>query len=294
MLSALNQANVVAIVAKMVSNAKTRLVVSERNTLSVEKISKTDLRSRVMYKLIPVLYKRADMIVAVSDGVNQDLVDVLKIPVNRVQTIYNPFDLEHIKSMAIEDVDQNWFQPGQPPVILSIGRLVEQKGFFDLVRAFSKVVKKVKARLVIIGDGPLRSEIRALTKSHGLTDDDVHLEPFTKNPYKFLARSRLYVLSSHWEGLPGSLIEALACGVPVVSTNCHSGPNEILEGGKWGMLVPVGDADALAASIIDGIVNPPSRYPDGKQRAKDFDLDKSVSRYLQLLDSEAAVSANLL
>jgi glycosyltransferase involved in cell wall biosynthesis len=123
-----------------------------------------------------------------------------------------------------------------------------------------------------------------MAKMCGLNDDQFRIESFVHNPYKYISRSRLFVLSSYWEGLPGSLIEALACGVPVVSTNCPSGPNEILEGGKWGLLTPVGDYCKLAEAILRSVDKPEHMFPRGENRAQEFDLDRSVSLYLQALN----------
>lgn len=283
MLSAMGHANVVALLARRFACVRTRVVVSERGLISGESALSRGVASHVMYRLVPLLYSGADGICTVSHAASIDLAIFARLPVQRVQTIYNPFDLVRISQLAAEALDHPWFAPGQPPVLLAIGRLNEAKDFPTLIRAFAQLRQKHSARLVILGEGELRPELEALLAQLNLGSDVVQLPGFLENPFAWLARSRLFVLSSKREGLPGVLIEAMACGRPVVSTNCLSGPHEILEGGRWGRLVPVGDAAALAQAMAASLNTPPEEQPDVRQRAAAFELNCAVDAYLKIL-----------
>lgn len=250
MLSALNHANIVAIWARSLSRVATRLVVAEHNTLSLSTENAPSLRARVMPLLIKRFYPLAETVVAVSRGVAEDLVALTGLPPDKVKVIYNPVVTPELFAKAEEPLDHPWFQPGEPPVILGVGRLTKQKDFPTLIRAFALVRKERPARLMILGEGEDRPQLEALVWELGL-EEDVALPGFVDNPYKYMKRAAVFVLSSAWEGLPTVLIEALALGTPVVSTNCLSGPAEILEGGRWGSLVPAGDESRLAGAVLE-------------------------------------------
>src|SRR5690606_12307266 len=166
-----------------------------------------------------------------------ELSKVLDLPRNRIRVVYNPVFTEMLLQKAKEPIDHPWLQPGQPPVILGVGRLAWEKDFPTLIKAFAKVKAQMNCRLIILGEGNLRKELEFLIESLGL-EESVQLPGFVENPFAWMSRASLFVLSSVSEGLPNALIQAMACGTPVVSTNCPSGPNEIMEGGKWGALVP--------------------------------------------------------
>ena len=180
-------------------------------------------------------------------------------------------------------MEHPWLQPGQPPVVLAIGRLNEAKDFSVLISAFARLIQQRPARLVILGEGELRPALEAQLVQLGLDSDAAQLPGFVSNPYAWLARSALFVLSSRREGLPGALIEAMACGKPVISTNCLSGPDDILEGGRWGCLVPVGDANALAQAMAEVLDTPKEQLPDVRLRAADFEQERAVDAYLKIL-----------
>ena len=284
LLSAMNHANVVAVLAAQLARVDTRLVVSEHTNISHEAQRARGWSARGVYALVPWAYRRAHAIVAVSQDAARDLERFARLPARSVLAIYNPFDLERIQQLAAESVTHPWFQAGQlRPVILGIGRLTAQKDFPTLMQAFAEVRERTGARLLILGEGELRDELASLAQSLRLGPDDFDMPGFSKNPYAYLARAALFVLSSAWEGLPGVLIEALACGTPVVSTDCPSGPREILEGGRWGRLVPVRDARALAQAILEVLQTPRSQLPDVRLRARDFDQARAIDAYLAAL-----------
>ena len=185
-------------------------------------------------------------------------------------------------ALAREVPDHPWFAPGQPPVILGVGRLTPQKDFPTLVRAFSQVRRLRAARLVILGEGEGRAELEALADELGVKED-LALPGFQNNALSYMAHSAVFVLSSAWEGLPTVLIEALAAGTRVVSTDCPSGPREILQDGRFGALVPVGDASALARAILETLERPASCVsPDALHS---FTRDAAVDHYLHLIEN---------
>lgn len=283
MLSAMGHANVVALLAREAARVPTRVVVSERGLISGERALARGWAAHLNYWLIPQLYPRADGICAVSQAASADLAAFAGLPHRSVQTIYNPFDLPRIAQLAVEPLNHPWFTPGQPPVVLAIGRLNEAKDFPVLIRAFAQLRQQRLARLMILGEGELRGELEALLSDLSLGADAVQLPGFVTNPFAWLARCSVFVLSSRREGLPGALIEAMACGTPVVSTNCVSGPEEILQGGRWGRLVPVGNVEAMAQAIAATLDTPPAERPDVRHRAADFEQERAVDAYLHLL-----------
>jgi glycosyltransferase involved in cell wall biosynthesis len=182
--------------------------------------------------------------------------------------------------MAREPVDHPWFAPGEVPVVLSAGRLTRQKDFPVLIRAFSRVYASRRCRLVLLGEGEERRSLEALLEDLGLRQC-VSLQGFVRNPFAYMRRAAVFALSSAWEGLPGALIQALACGVPVVATDCENGPREILHDGRFGRLVPVGDVPALANAILGALDGPP---PVITQEAwRPFSQDAGVDAYLRIL-----------
>jgi glycosyltransferase involved in cell wall biosynthesis len=283
MLTALNHANVIAVLARFISRVPTRLVVSERNTLTKEATRNQSIATRVVHVLMRWLYPHADGVVAVSEGAADALSNFANIPRQRIVTVYNPYDVLKIQQRAREELDHPWFAPGEPPVILGIGRLTAQKDFPTLIRAFAKLRTQQPARLMILGEGELHAELQVLADSLGLAAEDFCLLGFVDNPFAYLARSGVFVLTSRWEGLPNVLIQALACGAPVVSTDCPSGPAEILENGKWGRLVSVGDVEALSEAILKALSA--IDYTDVAIRANYFSIDRSVDGYLKLLSN---------
>ncbi len=279
LLSHMDHANVTAVVARELARTKTRLVLVEHNTLSVSR-SKL-LRARLIPPLMKLLYPRADAIVGVSRGVAQDLETQLGIAEGKVSVIYNPVVDDALIAKAKAPLDHLWFQEGFPPVFLAVGRLSEQKDFLTLIKAFELLRRRRLARLIILGEGESRSELEAAIASLGISED-VFMPGFVNNPYAYMSRANGFVLSSRWEGLPTVLIEAMACGCPVIATDCPSGPKEILESGVYGSLVPVGDAKALSAAMLQ-VLEAPANRDVLVQRAMHFSIDRVVPEYLALL-----------
>jgi glycosyltransferase involved in cell wall biosynthesis len=208
------------------------------------------------------------------------------VPSAKVKVIYNPTVTPEIFRKATEPVQHPWFVDNRVPIILAAGRLHRQKDFPTLLRAFSLLRQNRPCRLVILGDGKKRRRkaLRQLAKQLGI-EKDVSLPGFVENPFAYMARANLFVLSSAWEGFGNVIVEALACGCPVVSTDCRSGPREILDNGRYGRLVPVGDPEALARAMLEALDDPdnPCDRETRIQRAMEFSVDKIVDEYLKVL-----------
>lgn len=283
MLAVMTHANVAAVIARSIANVACRLVVSEHSTISINARQAMTAREKVLYRLAVLAYPKADAIVAVSKEAARDLAEYARLESQRVCAIYNPFDLNRIEELSREDPAHAWFSPGEPPVILAVGRLMPEKDFSTLLHAFARVRQCCDARLLILGEGELRQNLEKLAQDLGLGADQIQMPGFVANPYAYMSRASLFVLSSRWEGLPGVLIEALACGVQVISTDCRSGPKEILEDGRWGELVPVGDVGALEGAITRALIGKSGRAVDARGRAREFSLERTVSMYRKVL-----------
>ena len=290
LLSALSYSNLAALWARERAGVPVRVAISEHNTLSVRSAHARARRWRVLPVVEARWYPRADAILAVSQGVADDLARTAHLPRARIAVTYNPVVTKALAAAARAPVDHPWLRPGEPPVVLGVGKLRAQKGFDVLLRAFARVRAERAVRLVILGDGPQRRALERLVTELGIARD-VALPGFVANPFAWMAKCALFALSSRWEGLPGVLIEALACGCAVVSTDCPSGPAEILDAGRLGPLVPVGDPEALGAAIARALAAP-SDSAARRARANDFALDRVAPRYLDALLSTATADTN--
>ena len=276
----------IAILAKRLFKLSTYVVAIEHGTPS--QIERCSIRQPLHFlgltpsrptSLIRFIYPLADDIVAVSQGVAKDLARITGLPVERIKVIYNPIVSSELTEKAKEPVAHPWFAPGEPPVVLAVGRLVEQKDFYTLIRAFDQVRKRQKARLVILGSGPQQPTLESFITELGL-ESDVALLGFLPNPYAYMARAGVFVLSSIWEGFGNVLVEAMATGTPVVSTNCESGPAEILNHGQYGLLTPVGDSNALAEAIINVLSN--GAKPVDSTWLDQFTLESVSKKFISL------------
>jgi glycosyltransferase involved in cell wall biosynthesis len=281
LLAALNYSSIAAIAARDLAGASTRIVVSEQNMLALRAAEERKRRMWVLPALIRRYYPCADAIVAASSGVAAAIADTAGVPRDLVHSLYNPVVSPELSKRSQEPVDRDWFASDGQPVVIAVGRLVKQKDFPTLLQAFRRVRDERPAQLLILGEGPDRSDLEALV-AHLKLEQDVELPGFVDNPYAFMARAQLFVLSSAWEGFGNVLAEAMACGCPVVSTDCESGPAEILEGGRHGPLVPVGNADALAEAMLQVLGAPPPSA-QLEQRAEAFSIERISDQALELL-----------
>jgi glycosyltransferase involved in cell wall biosynthesis len=273
-------ANVIALWARSISGVPLRLVINEQNNLSSLVTNKNDLRWKLYPKLAGRFYPWADNIIAVSNDVATDLARVSKIPNKLIQVIYNPVVTPDLLNKSKALLEHPWFKDGEPPVILAVGRLTDQKAFDVLIQAFSFVRKERPARLLILGEGENRSALESLIKRLGL-EQDVDLMGFVQNPYPYMAHASLFVLPSRWEGLPTVLIEALYLGAPIIATDCPGGSREILKDGRYGRLIPMDAPLVLAESIIKSLKE--CRISPPKESWQPYDLDFITDRYINLL-----------
>ena len=273
--------NIAVITAKLLARSQTRILIREGLFPTVAAKESPHKATRLAYRVAPMLYRYADVIVAIANDMAADLATFARLPTDRITTIpVNPVVTPELIAKASQTPSHIWFTESVP-VILGVGRLDRQKDFATLIKAFEIVRAKQKARLLIIGEGPLRADLERLVQ-HSSFGRDISLPGFSANPFPEMAACAVFVLSSRYEGLPNVLIEALACGAPVVATNCPSGPRDVLEAGRYGTLVPVGDTEGMAAAIslvlIDGTDREKSR-----RRGDDFTLEKSAARYIDAL-----------
>jgi len=267
--------NVVAVWARRLAGARSRLLVSEHTPPSARPGGARGFPAHLVRRAYP----DADAIIAVSHGLADDLAEVSGPPRSAISVVYNPVVDDHMERAGREPVDHPWFAE-DTPVILGAGRLAPQKDFGTLLRAFALARRQRPLRLVVLGDGPERRRLQALARDLEIAED-VDFRGYEANPYRYMSRARAFVLSSRFEGLGRVLIEALACGCPAVSTDCPSGPREILADGALGPLVPVGDARAVADAIGRVVDDPPDRGMLARSMRR-FGAPEAAAEYLRL------------
>lgn len=281
LLSTLDTTNVLASWACKWIDVPPKLVLRQDTTISIKGKRLSDPKVKIEPILARWFYPWSDKIIAISSECKEDLVKKVGLSDNKIRVIYNPVVTEDLKEKSEYSVDHEWFETSDVPVILGVGRLEVQKDFKTLIRSFYKLLDSYRARLVILGEGSERAELEELAYSLGISDC-VQLPGFVDNPFKYMARADVFVLSSAWEGLGNVLIEAMATGCPVVSTDCRSGPREILADGQYGPLVPVGNEQKLADAIARRI-NQPRCSEELRERAEEFTVSNAAVQYLEVL-----------
>ena len=272
--------------ARALSGVSTRLVLRLGNTVSASLANAPRLKRWWRLRALRTACRRADTVVAVSDGVAAEVAAVSGITPERIRVVRNPVITPRLHQLAEAPIPHPWLGPQrEAPVLMGIGRLRPQKDFPTLLRAFAQVRRARACRLILLGEGPERGELERLAEALGV-QADVLLPGFQPNPYRWLARADLFVLSSAWEGSPNVLTEALALGVPAVATDCPSGPRETLQAGRVGPLVPVGDAPALAQAIQATLDEPPAAA-HLQEAVAAYRAELSAARYLELLIGDA-------
>ncbi len=255
LLAAKDRAIKTAVLARALAQVDTRLAGRLGTTVSAALEGRSRLRKWVWYAGMRLFYRFVDRIVAVSQGVADDVMRITGLPTERVKVVRNPVWTPDLLERAGQPVDHPWLSDSGVPIIIGAGRLTRQKDFPTLLRAFARLREAQPCRLILLGEGQQRTMLESLAAELGVADD-VSLPGFAPNPYAYLARASLFVLSSAWEGSPNVLTEALTLGIPVVATDCPSGPREILEGGRYGKLCPVGDVEALARAMRETLQDP--------------------------------------
>jgi glycosyltransferase involved in cell wall biosynthesis len=269
-------ANIVAVWARRLAGLPQRVIVSEHNTFARRNQSAPKWYSLIMPRLVKKFYHWANNIIAVSEGVAEDLAQAIGIARSHIQVIYNPIVTPELQAKAALPLEDPWFEPGEPPVILAVGRLTAQKDFGTLLQAFARVRRTRPLHLLILGEGEQRNALEKLVVQLGV-QQDVRMPGFVPNPYPYMAHAAIFILSSRWEGLPTVLVEALYCGAPLIATDCPSGPREILQNGRFGRLVPVEDSLALA-NAIEATLNSPGP-PLPRESWAPFELETVVNQY---------------
>ena len=284
LFSAMTYATVVVLAAAFQLGVDTRFVGVEHTTFG----RNLTLKERLVTEVATRWYGSIDHVLAVSQGVADAVVERTRIDPERVSVQYNPVEVADIDRLADEAVDHPWLD-GDHEVVLSVGRLDSPKDYGTLVRAFAEVNRKRPAtRLVIAGTGSERDQLLELADSLGV-GEELSLPGYVENPYRYMQRASVFALSSRYEGLPTVLIEALACGCPTVSTDCPSGPNEFLDDGRYGRLVPVGDHEALAEAIVGTLERPPDSE-SLRARAEAFAAPHVIDEYADFVDAQADLS----
>jgi len=292
-LSSQTHLNVTAVIARFISGWNGRLLLSEHIAIDYAAKNPANWKDRIFPLLAGIFYRGADKIIIVSKDAAERFVKATHLPAKMIRVIYNPVDIEELVEKSKAQPDHDWFSNQDAPVLLGVGRLTQQKGFETLLQAFVLVQSHIPhAKLIILGEGEERNHLEELSKDLSI-QDSVSIPGFVLNPYSYMANSSVFVLSSRWEGFPGVLQEALTCGIPIVATDCPSGPAEILEHGKYGLLVPVGDPLALSNAIIETLDQPTPSYIL-RQRAVDFSMDKIMPKYLDILHPASPRNSRLL
>jgi glycosyltransferase involved in cell wall biosynthesis len=283
-ISAMKHANIIILVASKVFFTDTLIIVTEHNhvQLSIQSLSRPV--GWLIKKLIQLTYPWAKNIVAVSEGVAESLKVLIKFQSNKINVIYNPIIYPGLEKKKKEYPQHRWLIAKKQPVFLAAGRLTDQKDYPNLLRAFSLLVKKVPCKLIILGEGELRMKLERMVKEIGL-ENSVDLFGFVENPISFMNHCDVFVLSSKWEGFANVIVEAMYCGAKIVSTDCLSGPREILEKGKWGKLVKICDPVELADAMLKSLSLSKLSV---EQRANFFSTKRSTDKYLNLIQANGS------
>ena len=279
-ISAMELPNLSLTLVTIASKQKPKTIITIHNTLSLQPPIYNRIMDRVLFGL---MYRFSNKIVCVSDTCAKDTIKYLHLPKTKVFVINNPILNEDIYIKSKESVSYSWFNESDRKRILSIGRLVPQKDHKTLIKAFKFVREVYEAQLIILGEGYLRPDLIQLSESLGL-EQDVFLPGFVQNPYSLISQSDVFVLSSIYEGFGNALVEAMALNCPVVSTDCLSGPREILAHGKYGHLVSVGDAQAMADAILEVIAGDKRLAPS--DWLDQYHVDHSVDQYVRLIEAQ--------
>lgn len=282
LLSDKDRVNRVALIARRLAGVDTRVGVRLGTTVSVNLASRGALDRWQQTISMRLLYRDADAVLVPSRGAAEDLARHARLPPDRIRVVPSPILTPSMPVRATEPLLHPWFDDGAEPVILGVGELSARKDFATLIRAHARLrAEGHRCRLLILGEGRRRADLARLAAELG-SADAVEMPGFVANPYPYMTRAAVFALSSRWEGMPVVLIEALALGTPVVACDCPSGPAELLDGGRLGALVPVGDDIAFAAALARTLLSPPSRSAL-REAAQPYTVENSTAAYLAAL-----------
>jgi len=282
-ISFLQYTNIVTVLSNLFQRRNYTLIISERN-YPRKYLASARFRNLRRW-LMSFTYKKADKIIAVSKAIKRVLEEDFDIQSEKIKVVYNPVSIKEIIFKSKEIVEHPYFKDRNVQVIISTGRLVKQKRYDRLLRAFSLIIKyQEKTRLIILGKGNQKKELKSLALKLNI-NDYVDFVGYKSNPYAWMSKAHIFVLCSDYEGFPNVLIEAMACGVPVISTDCISGPREIITNEKDGILVPLVDEKKLAEKILDLLSDERKRRRfsiEARKKVQDFEAKKIVSLYAKL------------
>lgn len=284
LLAAKERAGQTALLARKLARTENRILIRLGTHLSTALRGKSAPRRWLRFGVARLLYPQADGIIAISRGVVEDVARFARLPEEIFRVIPNPVISPEIKEASREPVDHPWLSDSSGKVLVAAGRLTQQKDFSTLIRSLSLIRESREARLIILGEGPQRADLENLIRRLGL-ESVIDMPGFASNPYRFMARADAFVLSSAWEGFGNVLAEAMSLGVPVVSTDCPSGPGEMLQQGMVAPLARVGDPQDLARAVLRVLEDPPS--PEKLRSAVvEYGAEASAKRYLETLFPE--------
>lgn len=281
LLSGGSGVNCIAIAAKLFSKSNTKLIITEHSLPSVDLYDSEKIIHKIIPFLVSRLYTKADFIVAVSNAVALDLSSFAKIPIEKIKVIYNPVVTKELLQKKDMECDHPWFTDEECPVVLFVGRLVNVKNIPLIINSFSKVLKRINCKLLIVGDGPEKENLKALVKNFNLSES-IDFVGYARNPYPYMKCSDVLILASKWEGLPTVLIEAMSCGAQVIATDNLAGAKEILEDGKYGFLA-ASNEEAISSSIIESFTV--KNQIKLIEKANEFTLERSINQYIDLIES---------
>ncbi len=284
-VTALFNSDAVLLAGKALMRWPSRVIISVQNTPSAVAKQHPSRKERLLARVLPWLLRFADGVVAISQGVGDDVAKSMGRRAPAIRVVHNPVVFPGFDELAAAPVEHPWFDE-ETPVIVAVGRLTRQKDYPTLFKALAKLRERKPARLLVLGDGEDRAALEALAGELGIRDA-IDMPGFVDNPYAYLRRADLFVLSSLWEGFANVVAEALACGTNVVSTDCPHGPREILEGGRFGRLTPMDDPAAMAAAI-EGALAAPLDTDTLRERGHAFSAERAASAYLEVLTGAVA------
>lgn len=235
--------------------------------------------SKIRQRVFLTTANLADKVIVTSDAMAKEFLSLSKVLKSNVEIVYNPVPIKEIENKSLKRIEHSWFKKGEPPVILAAGRLAAVKDFQTLIKAFAIVKKATPAHLIILGEGTLRNELEHLIEMLNISEF-VQMPGFVENPYQYMKNADVFVLSSLWEGFPNGMIEAMACGVAIVATDCDGGTSEILEYGKWGKLVPIKSEVRMAKAILETLAA--DNLPNVLERVDSFSIESIREKYINI------------
>jgi glycosyltransferase involved in cell wall biosynthesis len=281
-LSTLVHMNVAAVLARRMGRTTTRLVLREASRIREDARGEPRRLIRLAYGLLPTVYSRADHVIAVSEDVAAEVRALTTLPDDRITTVNNPvLAPRDLAAIAASDPPPHPWLDSDIPVVLSVGRLAPQKDQATLLDAFARLRQDCPARLVILGEGELRSVLEARARDLGIMES-VLFAGFMDEPFRWMKHATVLAHTARWEGSPNVIVEALACALPIVATDCPGGPRAILEGGRYGRLVPMGDSPAIAFALrrtLEAVPDPETL----RRRAADYTVEAVVPDYEAIL-----------